>query len=217
MKANTIGIELLSLVLVLGMGVSVLGQDEVTETTANADIEIPGGEIGGPDESMAAPEDAEPAVVPRLTSYLAERYEVSETQVNDMRAAGMGYGEIEISLALAEAIGDQGSMNDILGAREDGMGWGEIAQQHGLNLGQVMRAARRATPERPNVPIRPEVPGVPDWVETPERPERPERPVRPEQIGPPDAPGRPDAPKRPETPGRPDNAGRPGGAGRPGQ
>ncbi|MEG3191971.1 hypothetical protein [Lysobacter sp. D1-1-M9] len=96
------------------------------------------------------------------TRQLAERYaylvgttEAAAELVQSMRADAdtgtvMGYGEIDMALALSGALIEAGNVADIDAAtgtvmqlRADGVGWGEIAQTLGFNLGDVVSAAHR--------------------------------------------------------------------------
>jgi|SRR5688572_3638986 hypothetical protein len=108
------------------------------------------------------------------------------TETFDPPTEKMGYGNIDNALALAEASLKQkgitnptlaqieASVVDVLKLRASGMGWGQIAQSHGIKLGDVKRAdkasERLAKTERP---------GKAERVERPAKPERPERPERP--------------------------------------
>jgi len=88
----------------------------------------------------------------------------------------MGYGNVDHTLALAEAsLQKQGVTNptpaqleaavmEITRMRADGKGWGQIADAKGFKMGEVKRPERIARAERP---------------EKPEKPERPEKPHRP--------------------------------------
>jgi len=94
----------------------------------------------------------------------------------------MGYGNVDNTLALAEAsLQKKGITNptpaqleaavmEITRMRADGKGWGQIADAKGFKLGEVKRAEHVAKVERPNKPER---------AERPERPERPEKPHKP--------------------------------------
>ncbi len=94
----------------------------------------------------------------------------------------MGYGNVDNTLALAEAsLQKKGITNptpaqleaavmEITRMRADGKGWGQIADAKGFKLGEVKRAEHVAKVERPNKPER---------TERPERPERPEKPHKP--------------------------------------
>lgn len=111
-------------------------------------------------DAAAAAAAAAQAEVP--TGQLAERYadlvgstEAAAELVQSMRADAdtgsvMGYGEIDMALALSGALIEAGDAADIDAAtatvmqlRADGMGWGEVAQQLGFNLGDVVSAAHR--------------------------------------------------------------------------
>ncbi len=109
----------------------------------------------------------------------------------------------------------------VLTQRAEGMGWGQIAREMDVNLGQVVSGIRRNPQAAERLALRPEFAGKtgrPERVERvvraerververvarlerPERPvlvERPERPVRVERVE------RPVRPERPERPGRP--------------
>jgi hypothetical protein len=63
----------------------------------------------------------------------------------------MGYGEINTTLALAGAMVESGAAADVAAAletlqqmRADGMGYGQIAQDLGFKLGQLISAGVRA-------------------------------------------------------------------------
>ncbi len=117
----------------------------------------------------------------------------------------MGYGNVNITLALAEkqlsgisnptptqlndALTNAG--NGVLTLRAQGMGWGEIAHTLGFKLGDVMRAsaakespgaARREARAAPHRMAR-ESGNPRNGLERAERAERPEKPQRPERAG----------------------------------
>lgn len=113
--------------------------------------------------------------------------------------AKMGNGNINIALAIAERtlandknVANQDLYNalmdqktGVLQMRADGMGWGQIANELGFKLGEVMGKADRsaqtaqgAGSKRETMAQRPDRPARPDRVEKPERPMRPERPER---------------------------------------
>lgn len=122
----------------------------------------------------------------------------------------MGYGNVNITLALAEqqlsAISNPGpadlsnaltnAENGVLTLRAQGTGWGEIAHAFGFKLGDVMRAS--ATGESPGAANRAERAAPqrvargssaddrrPDILrhgfERPQKAERPEKPERPQR------------------------------------
>lgn len=103
----------------------------------------------------------------------------------------MGYGNVDIALALAEAsLKEQGITNPtpaqlgaalvgdkgILQMRADGKGWGQIANSLGFKLGEVMRSPK-ASPQAARADRG--ASGKPERVEHPVKPERPEKPERP--------------------------------------
>lgn len=125
----------------------------------------------------------------------------------------MGYGEVNITLAIAEKLVAAGEYTDlqsaltgttttttnadgtttttttggVLAMRADGMGWGQIANELGFKLGEVMRSdkavanaerATRAKAERTERVAKAERPTRPERVQRPERPERPQKPER---------------------------------------
>lgn len=101
----------------------------------------------------------------------------------------MGNGNIKIALALAEAdLRKKGvtnptpaqiktEMNQILSERADHKGWGQIAQERGFKVGDLMRPDRAGKPERVARADKPE------RAEKPQRPEKPERPEHPDRSG----------------------------------
>lgn len=147
---------------------------------------------------------------------------------------GMGYGNVLITMALAEQLaglsaaealeGEEGmtaheSLNEILRMRQvDGMGWGQIARELGVNLGEVVsgirsnrpdmteklarrdeRAAARSEARAERELARADKVAKVEKAERVAKLDRPERPVRPEKA---EKPERPEKPARPERPGR---------------
>lgn len=132
----------------------------------------------------------------------------------------LGYGEVNISLALAKdelaklgitdptadqieaalnggsitlADGSTQDLQGVLALRADGQGWGQIAKTMGVNLGAIVSASHT---DKSQAGLEH---GKPDSAGQVAKVDRPEHPVRPER------------PQRPERPERPDHAGRPGG------
>lgn len=130
----------------------------------------------------------------------------------------MGYGEVNITLAIAEKLVASGEYTDlqsaltgatttvtnadgtttttttggVLAMRADGMGWGKIAKELGFNLGSVMSAGNRGDKA---------VAGGDRAAQAKaERVAKVERPTRPERI---QRPERPERPQKPERGGRP--------------
>ncbi len=116
--------------------------------------------------------------------------------VQDLRAKGLGFGEISTLLALTakQTSAHPKSVDEILAMRQQHEGWGQIARDLGYkNLGSVVSKVKAtdkglthvASDRSPHVD---KVSGVdkPDKVskvDKPERIERVERPERPERPG----------------------------------
>ena len=102
----------------------------------------------------------------------------------------MGYGNVDIALALAQenlpdnpspaqlkaALIGTSAKPGVLAMRAEGQGWGQIAQSMGFKLGEV----QRSTKAQERVAARPERAAR---LDKPERPEKPERPAKPERPG----------------------------------
>lgn len=100
----------------------------------------------------------------------------------------LGNGEINIALSLAQAdmtknkLAFGPALEDVLKQRASGEGWGKIAGDMGVRLGDLVRSDRaKGRDDIARVDRRDA------QVDRPERPEKPERPERPER---PDRPGR---------------------------
>lgn len=131
----------------------------------------------------------------------------------------MGYGEVNITLSLAQALLDAGAYPDlqsaltgipttvtnpdgtttttssggVLAMRADGMGWGQIAKELGFNLGALVSAGNRNGKAQA---ARTERSDRVARADKPERAAKPERPARPERAERPERPQRPDKPER---------------------
>lgn len=161
---------------------------------------------------------------------------VMETIIVENTNGEMGFGEVSLTLGLAESLlGDGASYSDIadalygdagiLAMRTDGMGWGEIYQSFDMNVGEVMsgvksqRFANVETLNRGQAKRLEKVDvanlkhgGKPDKIDRPVRAEkvaRPDRPQRPEKAARPERPERPEKVARPERPERPERVARP--------
>jgi len=146
---------------------------------------------------------------------------VTTTIVNPNGA--MGWGEVNITLSLAQALLDSGAATDlqsaltgttttitnadgtttttvsggVLAMRADGMGWGQIAKELGFNLGTLISAGNRSDKATAAQAAKAErTAGKPDRVAKAERPSRPEKLDRPAK------PDRPERPVKPERGGR---------------
>jgi hypothetical protein len=74
-----------------------------------------------------------------------------ETLQAERASTGLGWGGLEKAHLLADASGQ--SFDDIVALHKGGKGWGKIAHDNGLNLGEIVSNARRsshATSHGPN-------------------------------------------------------------------
>lgn len=117
----------------------------------------------------------------------ATRDIIAELRGGDLKGTdrgALGYGEIYLSLALAQELAGASGMqsgdalNEVLGRRIEGLGWGQIAKDFELNLGQVVSRARSGNQRLAAAFPQHGQPGRPIKPERPMRPERPERPER---------------------------------------
>jgi hypothetical protein len=158
---------------------------------------------------------------------------VERTIINPNDA--MGWGEVNITLSLAQAMIDSGAAPDLQSAltgmtvtnadgtitttpgvlqlRADGAGWGNIAKQLGFNLGALVSASNRgekalAATARAEKAKAERVQGKPERTAKPERVAKVDRPDKPEKIDRPDRPERPERPQKPERPDKPERVGR---------
>ena len=138
----------------------------------------------------------------------------------------MGWGEVNISLSLAQALVDSGaypslqsaltgiettvtnpdgtttitSEGGVLAMRAEGMGWGAISKELGFNLGSLVSAANRSDKSvaaSARADKAERTTGKPDRIARVDRPEKPEKLDRPQR------PERPERPQKPERSGRP--------------
>ena len=118
--------------------------------------------------------------------------------VQNLRAKGLGFGEISILLALTAkqsgattAAAPAKSLDQILAMRQAHEGWGKIAKDLGYkNLGSVISSVKateksvtRVALERREKVEKPSKMDRPEKMEKPEKPEKMERPERPEKPG----------------------------------
>lgn len=150
-------------------------------------------------------------------------------------AGPMGWGEVNISLSLAQALVDAGTYANlstalagvpttvtnadgtttttveggVLAMRADGMGWGAIAKDLGFNLGSLISASNKnehAVAAADKKGERAEKAAKPEKAERAAKAERPERVAK---VDRPERPTRPERIERPQRPERPERGGRP--------
>jgi hypothetical protein len=119
------------------------------------------GELNEPIDEEASTPEGEQRVIQRLTA----KFNVDEARVTGLREKGLGYGEVDHALTLAErlpgGITDE-NVNQIMAMRQDQhMGWGKISQElFGTGLGSVKNppdasATETAAPQVPQSVVQP--------------------------------------------------------------
>lgn len=102
--------------------------------------------------TLLASEENPESVVAALRS--GERF--SYQQQTLQAPGGMGYGNVFLTLALTEQNG--GNMEQILTMRQNGMGWGEIAQALDTRVGAVVSRIKASHSTLQSVPYPPSPP-----------------------------------------------------------
>ncbi len=77
----------------------------------------------------------------KILEKYGERFGVDIDTLADLRAQRLGYGEISHALVLSEMSGK--SLNEIVAMREADKGWGQIADELGVKLGEAKREVKR--------------------------------------------------------------------------
>lgn len=176
------------------------------------------------DEEIPTKDDptVEPVVEPVDASAkaiaIAEQYGVEPAVVEGLRASGKGWGEIQNSLAMAERIAADSvgtdtpltlaeALQQILDARAAGRGYGEIAQDYGFKLGEVVGNGKGGKPDGAEGIGKAE---KAEKAEKPEKAEKAAKPDRPEKAERAEKGGRPDKPEKAERnrPEKPERAGK---------
>ena len=143
-------VMILAVGLMLLWTVPALAQDEPTlpDPVVSAEDPAPQDPVAGdPEPTEETPDATNP---PPYMVELIENSELTPEVADEMRSSGMGWGEIKIATSLAEQMVAnspdpdnpllfEDALTAILNARADGMGFGEIAQENDLKIGQLMR------------------------------------------------------------------------------
>jgi|GEM_PF-2305277 len=159
---------------------------------------------------------------------------VIETIIVENGNGQMGFGEVSLTLGLAESLlGPGASYSDItdvlygdagiLAMRAEGMGWGEIYQSFDMKVGDVMKGVksnhvadletlnRGQTKRLEKLDVASlEKVAKPEKVERVEKAARPEKPERIEKASRPERPERVERVARPDRPEKPTKPERPG-------
>lgn len=147
----------------------------------------------------------------------------------------MGWGEVNISLSLAQALLESGAASNlqsaltgttttvtnpdgttttttaggVLALRADGMGWGQIAKELGFNLGTLISAGNRNAKATEAAAANAERTARGKVDRAARVTGKPDRVTRVERPSRPDMPDRPTKPDRPDRPDRPERPGKP--------
>jgi hypothetical protein len=146
--------KLRSMCMVLAMitGLLCLGTGPALgETIESPELGLPA--VEGDGEMEETPNATNP---PAYILELAERIELpDELQLEDLRADGMGWGEIWIAIRLAEQmVANSGgtldeALKEVLAARAEGKGFGEIAGENNLKIGELVANDKAAQAGEP--------------------------------------------------------------------
>jgi hypothetical protein len=86
-----------------------------------------------------------------VAETVARHFNVSEKIVNEIRARRIGYGEVTIALSLSQQLmkREKGlalkqAVDRVVTLRKSGQGWGNIARDLGLRLGDVIADVKKA-------------------------------------------------------------------------
>jgi hypothetical protein len=96
------------------------------------------------DHDTSSPDGAE-----HVRQKLAEKFDVPEKVIVRLRESGMGYGEIDHALTLADRLPGgikRENVREIVEMRESGMGWGQIAHELDTTMGAAKRDFRTSPP-----------------------------------------------------------------------
>jgi hypothetical protein len=106
--------------------------------------------------------------------------------VNDLRAKKMGYGEVSIALALSQqlmrrerALTQQQALDKVLASRKSG-GWGGVARDLGLKLGQVVSEVKAADKQVAKLDVVKAARA--EKIDKLAKAEKPEKPAKPEKV-----------------------------------
>lgn len=197
------------------------------------------------DQDDLDPEAAQGTNPPPFILDLLESSEFKQEQLDQMRTDGAGWGNIRILVLLAEQIAtrSEGTLSfddalaEVLAARAAGKGFGEIAGENGLQIGETIRNRNRqrdgsleddpgdgdgdGLQVQETIRVREKKRGVfarlagflgfkkTQKPEKPATPERLQKTERPEKPSKPEKLERPERPERPEKPEKPERPERP--------
>jgi hypothetical protein len=127
------------------------------QAVAQTEPTPPPDEVETPDEVEAtdpAEGTANAANPPRYITEIRDAGLLTQEQISQMRADGLGWGEIRIAVRLAERISADSegkvtyadALAGVLQERAAGKGFGEIAGEHNLKVGQLIDKGGKGGP-----------------------------------------------------------------------
>jgi hypothetical protein len=123
----------------------------------------------------------------RLDERLAKQFKVDPSVVNGLRERHFSYGQATIALALSQQLmkhdsnlTQQTALDKILGEQQAGKGWGVIAHELNLKLGDAVSDVKKADKAADHIAGKPD---KADHVAKVDKPDKPEKPAKPEKPG----------------------------------
>jgi hypothetical protein len=88
--------------------------------------------------SVFAQTDEDAVVRNRIIAAYSSDFQNIDAEINKLRDAGYGWGEVIMALELAQLSGK--TVEEIMAMREDDKGWAEIAMELGIHPSELGRA-----------------------------------------------------------------------------
>jgi hypothetical protein len=121
----------------------------------------------------------------RLDERLAKQFKVDPSVVTGLRDRHFSHGQATIALALSQqlmkkdtTLTQQQALDKIVAERQAGKGWGVIAHDMKLKLGDVVSDVKKADKAADRVAA-----GKPDKVDHVAKVDKPEKPAKPDKPG----------------------------------
>ena len=134
----------------------------------------------------------------RLDERLAKQFNVEPSVVTGLRDQHFSHGQATIALALSQqlmkqdkTLSQQQALDKIVAERQAGKGWGVIAHDMNLKLGNVVSDVKKADKAADHIAR-----GKPDKVDHVAKVDKPDKPEKMDKHD------KPEKPAKPEKPGR---------------
>jgi len=133
-----------SALILLVAGLLCLGTAQVMAQTPETPVTDPQPPDAVDGDEAGAPNTANP---PAYIGELMKVTELKQAQVDQMRTDGLGWGEVRIATLLAEKIAANSggtlafdaALAQVLAARAEGKGFGQIAAENNLKVGELVK------------------------------------------------------------------------------